>query len=80
MSVRLIVISLLLAGCAKIDMPTPIALPSICMDDQGCEARKNAETLAAMGYPDAGLTIMCSDPSVRSILEVECGSDALQYP
>lgn len=77
---RLIVISLLLAGCAKIDMPTPIALPSICMNDENCEARKNAETLASMGFPDAGLLIMCNDPNVRGVLEVQCGSDALQYP
>jgi len=76
----LIVISLLLAGCAKIDMPTPIALPSICMDDESCEARKNAETLAAMGYPDAGLTIMCSDPNVREVLPVQCEPVSLQYP
>lgn len=71
---------LLLAGCAEIRMPTPISLPSICMGEEACEARKNAETLANMGYPDAGLVIMCSDPSVRGVLEVECGSDALQYP
>ena len=80
MSARLIVISLLLAACAKVDMPSPISLPSICMDDEKCEARKNAETLANMGYPDAGLVIMCSDPNVRNVLEVQCGPDALQYP
>lgn len=71
---------MLLAACAKIDMPTPISLPSICMDDESCEARKNAETLAAMGYPDAGLTIMCSDPNIRMVLSVQCKSDALPYP
>jgi len=71
---------LLIAGCAEVKMPTPISLPSICMGEEKCEARKNAETLAAMGFPDAGLVIMCSDPNVRGVLEVECESNALQYP
>ena len=70
----------MLGGCATIDMPSPISLPSICMGEVTCESRKNAETLAAMGYPDAGLVIMCSDPQVRNVLEVQCESDALQYP
>lgn len=72
--------ALLLSGCATVDMPAPISLPSICMGEERCEARKNAETLAAMGYPDAGLVIMCNDPAVRNVLEVECESSALQYP
>jgi len=71
---------LLVGGCASIEMPSPISLPSICMGEATCESRKNAETLAAMGYPDAGLVIMCSDPAVRDVLEVQCESDALQYP
>jgi len=69
-----------LIGCAEIRMPTPVSLPSICMGEEFCEDRKAAETLAAMGFADAGLIIMCSNPNVRNILEVECGSDALQYP
>ena len=68
---------LLLAACAEVDMPTPISLPSICMEDESCEARKNAETLAKMGYPDAGLVIMCSDSIVREALEDECGDELL---
>ena len=64
---------LILAGCATIDVPTPISLPSICMGEERCEARKNAETLASMGYPDAGLVIMCADPRVREHLGEECG-------
>ena len=59
---------ILLAGCATVDMPAPISLPSLCMGEERCEARKNAETLAAMGYPDAGLVIMCADPRVREHL------------
>ena len=78
---RLIVISLLLAGCAKIDMPTPIALPSICMDDENCEARKNAETLASQWVFLMLAFLLCvMTPNVRGVLEVQCGSDALQYP
>lgn len=50
------------------------------MGEQTCEARKNAETLAVMGYHDAALTIMCSDSRVRGVLEVECGSSPLSYP
>ena len=53
-------------------MPTPISLPSICMGEETCESRKNAETLAAMGFPDAGLVIMCSDPRVREALPIKC--------
>ena len=64
---------ILLAGCATVDMPAPISLPSLCMGEERCEARKNAETLAAMGYPDAGLVIMCADPRVREHLGEECG-------
>ena len=71
---------LLVGGCASIEMPSPISLPSICMGEATCESRKNAETLAAMGYPDAGLVIMCSNLEVRSVLEVECGSSTLQHP
>ena len=70
----------LLVGCAEIKMPTPLSLPAICMGEASCENRKNAETLAAMGFPDAGLVLMCSNANVRNILEVECESDALQYP
>ena len=69
-----------LAGCATIDLPTPISLPSICNGETTCEARKNAETLAAMGFPDAGLVIMCSDPKVRAVLEMECEPVSLSYP
>jgi hypothetical protein len=72
--------ALALSGCATLEMPSPISLPSICMGDVKCEARKNAETLATMGFPDAGLVIMCGDTQVRGVLEVECGSDALPYP
>ena len=80
MNGRVVAISLLLAGCAEIKMPQPISLPSICMGEQTCEARKNAETLAIMGYHDAALTIMCDDSRVRGVLEVECGSSSLSYP
>lgn len=78
MNGRAIGISLLLAGCAEVQMPTPISLPSICMGEVTCEARKNAETLAAMGYHDAALTIMCDDARVRGVLELECGTASLQ--
>ena len=47
------------------------------MGEETCEARKNAETLANMGYPDAGLVIMCSDSIVREALEDECGDELL---
>lgn len=70
--IRYASILLLLAGCAEVKAPTPISLPSICMGEERCEARKNAETLAAMGFPDAGLVIMCDDPNVRDVLELEC--------
>jgi hypothetical protein len=50
------------------------------MGDENCEARKNAETLAAMGFHDAGLRVMCDDANVRDVLEVECKPDALPYP
>ena len=69
--------SLALAGCATVDMPAPISLPSICMGEETCEARKNAETLAAMGYPDAGLVIMCNHTAIGDVLEVECESSTL---
>ena len=71
---------LLLLGCAEIKAPSPLVLPSVCMGDEHCEARKNAETLADMGYPDAGLRVMCDDANVRDVLEVECEPDALPYP
>ena len=77
--IRLVPI-LLLMGCAEIKVPSPISLPSVCMGEDTCEDRKNAETLAAMGYPDAGLIIMCGNPDVRGALEVECGPNALSYP
>ena len=64
---------LLLSACATVDMPSPISLPSICMGEETCESRKNAETLAAMGFPDAGLVIMCSNARVREHLGDECG-------
>ena len=77
MNGRVVVISFLLAGCAEIKTPQPVSLPSICMGEQTCEARKNAETLSKMGYPDAGLVIMCSDSIVREALEDECGDELL---
>lgn len=67
--------ALALSACAEVKMPTPISLPSICMGEETCEARKNAETLAEMGYPDAGLVIMCADERVRAVLEEECGNE-----
>jgi hypothetical protein len=72
--------ALLLLGCAEIKAPSPLVLPSVCMGDEHCEARKNAETLAAMGFHDAGLRVMCDDANVRDVLEVECEPDALPYP
>ena len=75
---RLVGISfLLLAGCAEVDMPAPISLPSVCMGDDACETRKNAETLAEMGYTDAGLVLMCADDRVRDALEKlgQCGHE-----
>lgn len=75
--IRFAPIFLLLAGCAEVTAPTPISLPSICMGEERCEARKNAETLAAMGFPDAGLVIMCDDPNVRDVLEMECEPSTL---
>jgi hypothetical protein len=47
------------------------------MGEETCEARKNAETLAAMGYPDAGLVIMCNHTAIRDVLEVECEPSTL---
>lgn len=70
----------LLAGCAEITVPTPVSFPAVCMGEETCEARKNAETLAAMGYPDAGLIIMCSDTAIGNVLEMECESGSLSYP
>lgn len=72
-----VISSLALAGCATVDMPAPLSLPSICMGEETCEARKNAETLAAMGYPDAGLVILCSRTAIGDVLEVECESSPL---
>ena len=77
---RWLAIPIFLAGCAEIRMPTPISLPSVCMSEASCEARKNAETLAAMGFPDAGLRVMCDNTDLRNVLEVECESNALPYP
>lgn len=69
--------ALALSGCATVDMPAPLSLPSICMGEETCEARKNAETLAAMGYPDAGLVIMCNHTAIGDVLEMECEPSAL---
>ena len=74
------VLLLLPMGCASIDMPSPISYPSVCMGEMKCEARKNAETLSAMGYTNAALVIMCQDADIRRVLEMECKSDALPYP
>ena len=80
MSVRVIATSLLISGCATIDMPSSTSYPSICDGDTGCEKRANAITLYQMGYRSAGVRILCDDPNVRSVLEVQCKSDALPYP
>jgi len=68
---------LLVAGCSAVELPAPLSLPSVCMGDETCEARKNAETLATMGYTDAGLILMCADDSVRAALEKlgQCGHE-----
>jgi hypothetical protein len=79
MSLRIFLL-LPLMGCASIEMPPPISFPSVCMGEETCEARKNAETLSSMGYKDAGLVVMCADANIRDVLEEECGSDVLQYP
>jgi hypothetical protein len=71
--------ALLLAGCASVETETPLFFPSVCLGEITCEARKNAETLSDMGFPDAGLVIMCRDANVRDVLEVECGPNALPY-
>lgn len=80
MNGRLVVISLFLGGCATIDLPASVAYPSICDGDAGCEKRANAVTLYQMGYRAAGVRILCDDPDVRMVLEVQCKSDALPYP
>jgi len=67
-------------GCASIDMPPPISFPSVCMGEETCEARKNAETLSSMGFNEAGLVIMCSETTIQAVLWEECGSDTLQNP
>jgi len=50
------------------------------MGETTCEARKNAETLAEMGFTDAGLVVLCADTKIRDVLEVECESNTLSYP
>jgi hypothetical protein len=79
MMIRLLPV-LALGACTTVDNQTPMLFPSVCMGEAVCEARKNAETLANMGYPDAGLVIMCDDAKIRDVLEVECESSALPYP
>jgi len=69
---------LLLAGCTAVNQP--VLYPSVCMGETTCEARKNAETLAEMGFTDAGLVVLCADTKIRDVLEVECGPTALSYP
>lgn len=72
---------ILIAGCAEIKAPQPVSFPSVCWGEgkEDCERRKNAETLAAMGYYNAALIYMCSDPRVRNVLDEQCGNDAVQY-
>ena len=67
----------LVAGCSTIEMPAPLSFPSACGGDKACETRKNAETLSAMGYTDAGLVLMCADDQVQAVLEKlgQCGHE-----
>jgi len=71
MLIRLLFFSLL-AGCTQLESPT-LSYPSVCMGDKNCERNQNARTMGGMGYPDAALTIMCSDDTFRSALEEQCG-------
>lgn len=66
---------MILAGCTTVNQP--ILYPSICMGEATCEARKNAKTLADMGFTDAGLVVLCADTKIRDVLEVECEPNAL---
>lgn len=66
---------LFLTGCTTVNQP--MFYPSVCMGEASCEARKNAETLADMGFTDAGLVVLCADTKIRDVLEVECEPDAL---
>ncbi len=68
---------MILAGCTTVNQP--ILYPSICMGEATCEARKNAKTLAEMGFTDAGLVVLCADTQIRDVLEVECESSTLSY-
>lgn len=71
-----------LAGCAEIKAPQPVSFPSVCWGEgkENCERRLHAQTLANMGFHDAGLVLLCSDPQVGLVLEVECGSSTLPNP
>ena len=68
---------LALGACTTVENQTPMLFPSVCMGEAKCEARKNAETLADMGFPGAGLVIMCDDAQTRDVLEVQCEPSAL---
>ena len=69
---------MLITGCTTVNQP--MLYPSVCMGETTCEARKNAETLAEMGFTDAGLVVLCADTKIRDVLEVECESNTLSYP
>lgn len=70
---------ILMTACAEINTPTPISYPSVCLGDKACERNLDAKTLAEMGFPDAGLAMMCGSRNVREAVGMGCESALLLY-
>lgn len=65
----LILITTVLVACS----PKIIQYPNGCPhDDTRCQRNLNAETLAAIGQPDAAVQLMRTDPFIDELVG-ECG-------
>lgn len=65
---------LFLVGCgATLNMPTPVAYPGACpQEDYKCQRNADAQTLAYIGEPEAAASLMCTDPAIAVHMGAGC--------
>ena len=68
-------ITLLLAGCGTIYMPTPVAYSMACPEgDVECQRKLDAQTLKYIGEDEAALKLMCLEPRIKEVIGERCVS------
>ncbi len=63
------ILTVFLCSCTTV----VIEYPSVCPDGQPkCQRNLDAQTLSIIGKEKAALTLMCMDPDLNNLLDIDC--------